>query len=475
MTPPPPHIPTLAPRPSPLALPAMLLIVLLSAADMTALAAAMPLIVSGLKNGIDFYAWPFFLYTGVFTLSMPLWGKLAGLTGRMPVLVLGALIYATGAWTGSLSYQFVMVVGSRIVQGIGMGAMLPMALSVIADSDTPAVRPLSVFGSILGTLIGAPIAWWVVQHGSWQTLFQIEQRLGLGLAAWGLLTVWSRRLPSISLARQLDTQLQAARGPFFALFATPATLASLGLVSLTRQADEADAHTLQLPRSPGFVTAALISTLMGAITVSMLVFLPVHLQGVAGLPLRDTVVALVVIGAALLLAQALAVPLPRWIGYRATLRAGLLLAFAGTLAFTLLLGGMPSPWTGIMALAVFGAGQGIAHVGLETYIREGVPPASHGTAMGLFMFGRVIGGPFGTGLVGSLLGAILGLSLLQFDHINLLMGPLHGSDLRAQEFAGFLPLLTIATAAMHWTLAGLAGLTLLLSLVWRPAEPQAPE
>ncbi len=68
----------------------------LSAMDATIVATAIPSIVRDL-GGFSLFAWVFSIYLLVQAVSIPVYGRLADLYGRKPVLVAGALIFLLGS------------------------------------------------------------------------------------------------------------------------------------------------------------------------------------------------------------------------------------------------------------------------------------------------------------------------------------------------------------------------------------------
>jgi len=87
----------------PLTVVALLLGLFLAAMEMTVVSTAMPTAVGDL-GGIHLYAWVFAAYMLTATVTLPIYGKLADLYGRKPVMLIG-IVRATAAACRTLSSQ----------------------------------------------------------------------------------------------------------------------------------------------------------------------------------------------------------------------------------------------------------------------------------------------------------------------------------------------------------------------------------
>jgi len=106
---------------------------------------------------------------------MLLGGRAADLLGRRRILVAGILVFAASSLTGSLAQDPTMLVGARLVQGLGAAMMVPAALSILTttfmegrDRHTAlgawgGIAGLaSAFGVFLGGLLTEDLNWrWV--------------------------------------------------------------------------------------------------------------------------------------------------------------------------------------------------------------------------------------------------------------------------------------------------------------------------
>src|SRR5260370_24945617 len=111
---------------------ALVLTLSMAAMEITALPPAMPTVVGDL-GGIHFYSWVFTAYLLTSTVTVPLYGKLADLYGRKPVLLAGIAIFLVGSMASGLSHTIGALLAFRALQGLRPGAMQPTPLTLGAD------------------------------------------------------------------------------------------------------------------------------------------------------------------------------------------------------------------------------------------------------------------------------------------------------------------------------------------------------
>src|SRR5207244_5330444 len=65
--------------------------------------------------------------------SGPIYGKLSDLFGRRPILLFAVSVFLIGSLLSGLSQEMWQFVAFRGIQGLGAGALFPVALAVIGD------------------------------------------------------------------------------------------------------------------------------------------------------------------------------------------------------------------------------------------------------------------------------------------------------------------------------------------------------
>ena len=175
---------------------AILLGMFLSALDQTIVGPVLPRIVTEL-HGQDLYTWVVTIFLLTSTVSVPIYGKLSDLYGRKPLLIFGIVLFLLGSALSGLSQEMWQLILFRGIQGIGAGAIFPIALAVIGDLFTPAERGKyqGLFGAVFGIafLVGPFVGGYLTDHLSWNWIFYVN--LPIGLIA---LLVIGRLLPNVS-------------------------------------------------------------------------------------------------------------------------------------------------------------------------------------------------------------------------------------------------------------------------------------
>ena len=427
----------------PLTLTALILSMFMSAMEMTVVSTAMPTIVGDL-GGIHLYSWVFTGYLLSSTVMVPIFGKLADLYGRKPILLLGMAVFLIGSIGCGLSNAMLPLVLFRAVQGIGAGAMQPIVMTVIGDIYTleerakvqGAISGIWGFAGLVGPIVGSVI----VEFLSWHWIFFIN--VPFGLAAIVLLVrylheeVEKREEPldylgAAVLSCAILLLLAATSGVLDAWALLPAAvLVALFLVVEKRAAEPMLPLDLFTDKVIGLASAA--GTLLGAAMLATTTYVPLFVQGVLGGSPADAAGAItpMVLGWPLssLIAGRL---LPRF-GFRPFVVLGMGLNAAAAVALALLLEpGLPVRVVGALTF-LFGLGMGFANPALIIAVQTAVDWKRRGVATASTMFFRTIGGTLAVGALGGILvGAIGDVPGVPPGAADELLGPAHGAQLPA--------------------------------------------
>jgi len=254
----------------------------------------MPTVVGDL-GGIHFYSWVFTAYLLTSTVTVPLYGKLADLYGRKPVLLFGIGVFLVGSMASGLARGIGTLIAFRAVQGLGAGAMQPTTLTIVGDiyNLEERSRMQGVFGAVWGVagLVGPLLGGIIVKYLSWRWVFFINVPAGIAAAAVLMIALHedvAHRQHSLDWAGAglltvgLSALLFGAQGGSASAIGLPVAAVLLALFVIVERRAVEPVLPLGLFRQPVIGVATLAGALVGAGMISMVTYVPLYVQGVLG-------------------------------------------------------------------------------------------------------------------------------------------------------------------------------------------------
>lgn len=280
----------------------LLLTILMSSMDNTIIATAMGTIVADL-GGLDKFVWVTSAYMVAEMAAMPIFGKLSDMYGRKRFFIFGLILFLFGSILCGTAQSIVQLSIYRAIQGIGGGALMPIAFTIMFDVFPPEKRGKmgglfgAVFGlsSIFGPLLGA----YITDSISWHWIFYIN--LPIGIAAL-LFIVFSYRESHVHANQKIDwwgafTLVGAIVCLMFALelggnkYAWDSTVilslfggfAVLFVGFLFAETKAADPIiSFQMFRKRLFAASNMVGLLTGGAFIVAAIYIPIYIQGVMG-------------------------------------------------------------------------------------------------------------------------------------------------------------------------------------------------
>lgn len=449
----------------------MMLATSLVAIDSTILATAIPTIVDDL-GGFTQAPWLFSVYLLAQAATVPVYGKLADILGRKPIMVLGVVLFLIGSVLCALAPSMLVLILARGVQGLGAGAVQPMAQTIVGDVYTLAERAkvqgymasVWAISSVVGPTLGGVFTTYL----DWRWIFWVN--LPLGVIALLLMRRFkeshertSRRIDV--LGSVLLTAGSAALilwllegGVSWGWVSTQSiALAVGGLVVLAVfgivQRYVAD------PVLPGWLftsrllnTTNAVSLLVGALLIGLTAYVPIFAQTVLH---QEPLIAGFALAALTLgwpIAASQSGKLFLRVGFKATGLIGSSIAVLGTIVLNL--AGHADSVIAI-AVACFSIGLGMGLVATPTLIaaQTSASTGTRGVVTGANMFARSLGSAFGVAIYGAVVNAaVAGRGDIEELPAWLLEPPLH------QVFLG----------------VGIAAVLLLVAVMLMPTGPRQP-
>ena len=465
----------------PLTVVALLLGLFLAAMEMTVVSTAMPTAVGDL-GGLHLYAWAFSAYMLTATVTVPIHGKLADLRGRKPVMLAGIALFLLGSMACGRASSMEALVAFRAVQGLGAGAIQPMALTIVGDlfDVRERGRIQGVFGAVwgvaglVGPLLGGAIVHWL----SWRWVFYVNVPMGLGCAVVLQAAYHERperhehRLDlagSLLLAATVVAILAAASSRTAGLWAVPAALAlGLAFVVVERRAPE-PLLPLDLFAHRVIGVASATGALVGAAMIATVTFVPLYVQSVLGGGPTEAGGAIAPMAIGWPIASALGGRVLHRVGYQPLIRGGLTLSLVAALGLALLLAPGVSPWVPRALTALYGLGLGFANTPTVIAVQSSVPWNRRGVATASTMFFRTIGGTVAVGVLGGLLAAALAGGPATPAQVEQLLGP-ERALLDPRLIASVAGALQGGMDRLFWASAAIAAAALAVGLAF-PAVP----
>lgn len=276
----------------------------MTAIEGTIVSTAMPTIIGSL-HGLSIMNWVFSIYLLTNAMMTPIYGKLADKIGRKKIFIIGILIFIIGSSMCGLSQNMLHLIVSRAIQGVGAGAIMPVALTIIADIY-PVNKRAKVLGfnnaawgiaSVFGPLFGG----FIVDTLSWHWIFLINVPIGIIL-------IFLISHYFVEPKREVKTKepvdflgsglLMATLMLLLYGFQTIADSGSMSLASslylflavvlfiwfiLVEKQAKDPVISLQLFQNPTFVVVNIVAALVSGFLIGIEVYMPMWMQGVLGL------------------------------------------------------------------------------------------------------------------------------------------------------------------------------------------------
>lgn len=280
----------------------LLLAILMASMDNTIVSTSMGTIV-GEIGGLDKFVWVTAAYMVAEMACMPIFGKLSDMYGRKRFFVFGIVVFIIGSALCGMADSIVQLSAFRAVQGVGAGAMVSIAFTIMFDIVPPEERGkmTGMFGALFGlsSVAGPLLGGYITDSLHWTWIFYIN--LPLGLLAFLMIIVCYKEsaehskqkidylgavllvgaIVCLMFALELGGKEYAwSSPPILGLFAGFAVLATL-LAFVEKKAAE-PIISFRMFRNRLYTASNLVAMLSGATFMTASMFIPIYIQGVFG-------------------------------------------------------------------------------------------------------------------------------------------------------------------------------------------------
>jgi EmrB/QacA subfamily drug resistance transporter len=464
-----------------------------AALDTTVVGTAMPTII-GQLGGIEQYGWVFAAYLLTATTTVPIFSTLADIYGRKPIFLAGLAMFVGGSALCGLSASMLQLIIFRAIQGLGAGAVQPIAFTIVGDIFEPRqrARMQGLFSSVWGVsaIVGPALGGIITDTVGWRWVFYINVPVGAVAAIliasflhehvvrrehrldWVGMTSLTGGIALLLLFASEGAELGWGSALVIASVIGSVALLAAFVANERRAAEPLISPSLL--RRPIVGAGLAIGTLSGVVMFGLTAYVPPLVQGVmGGSPLE----AGIAVGA-----MSIGWPVGSIIAGRAILRlavrpvvlAGTFLLVVGSLLLTQAGSVLSLPFTAASTV-VTGLGMGLTTTPLLVAIQTAVVWEQRAQATGLVQFSRTIGGAVGTGLLGALLAAAVGPAastiLDPIARLSMPRAEMVAARAGLESGLGWIYLILLVAAAGAWLLA----LRLMPALYIEDRRPEADE
>ena len=389
---------------------------------------ALPHIAGNLSATVDESTWVLTSYLVANAIVLPLSGWFSSLMGRKRFYLLCVTLFTLSSLLCGMAPTLGTLILFRILQGLGGGAMQPLAQAILVESFPRHKQgvAMAAFGMVVvfAPIIGPTLGGWITDNFSWRWIFLINIPIGavalLAASAfvhdppyllrrkWGSMRIDYIGLGLLSLGLAfLEILLdEGQREDWFSspLIVTSAVIAAVALIGVVfwelRQKDPV--VELHLLRDRNFAISTVTMFLLGFVLYGSTMLLPVFLQTLLGYTALRSGMVMSPGGIAVLLLMPLVGVLITRVEARWLVIVGMAVSAAGLFmmsGFNLEVDFRTAMW----ARVVQNAGLAFLFVPINTMAFYYIAREKTGYATGMINLARNIGGSAGIALISTLL------------------------------------------------------------------------
>ncbi|HEV8602298.1 MAG TPA: MFS transporter [Gaiellaceae bacterium] len=366
-------------------------------------------------------------YALTFAVLMLTGGKLADLLGRRRIFIVGLAIFTAASLACGLATSASILIGARVVQGVGSALMNPATLSIITATFPPRQRGTAigiwVGVSAMALAIGPLVGGVITDQISWSWIFFINVPVGIVGMVVARLVINESRDESEEQRLDLPGLLSSGVGLFALTYGLieanshgwtsgrilgSFALAAAGLVLFVvlEHRQRVPMLDLSLFRNPTFAGANTVMLLVALAMFGVFFFNSLYLQRILHYSAIETGATFLPMTVLIVLLAPAAGKFSDRIGSRWLMGAGLVSLSASLMSFSRL-GIGSSFWDILPGLLLGGVGMSLAMTPTTAAAMGSVPVDKAGVGSAVLNSMRQVGGSLGIAAMGAIVAASL--------------------------------------------------------------------
>ncbi|HEU4658572.1 MAG TPA: MFS transporter [Capillimicrobium sp.] len=380
--------------------------------DSTVVTLALPAVRDDLGASASELQWVLNAYLLTLAVLVVTAGRLGDMFGRRRVFLLALGVFAVGLVIAAVAPSIEVLIGARVVQGVGAAGMLTLSLAIVSSdfSDEERPRALGIWAGVsaLALAIGPLVGGVLVEELSWRWVFW----MGVPVLAAGVLITRraARESRDESATHRVDVpgvlSLSIGLGAIVLVLvqgeewgwdsARALVVAAIGVVALVAFV-AVDEHVRQpvvefdLFRNRPYLGATAAAFCLVGAWWPVIFYLPQYLQDVLGHGAIESGLLVLPITAPMIVLSPLCRRLIARVGVRALMTTGMALATAGTLLMSRV-DATSGYGTLLPGFLLFGIALGFVYTPMSTAAMAAMPRAKAGIAAGVLAMNRVLSG-----------------------------------------------------------------------------------
>jgi MFS transporter, DHA2 family, multidrug resistance protein len=383
---------------------------------------SLPHIAGNLSVTTEESTWVLTSYLVSNAIVLPITGWLGIYFGRKRLLVICVIIFTIASILCGMAPNLPFLIVARVLQGIGGGAMQPIAQAVLLESFPPAKRGVAMatygMGVIVAPILGPTLGGWITDNYSWRWIFYINVPVGIfavmmaqafiedppyikhakvesvDIMGFSFLSIWLGTLQVILDKGQQEDWFSST---WIVWFAVVSIVCFFAFIIRELRTDHPIVN-LRVLKNRNFVAGVILITCLGAVLYGTTAALPIFLQTMMGYPALQSGYALSPRGMAALITTFVVGRLIGKVPNRILISIGFVLLalssfWLGQINMQI------SVWSIIWPSVLNGVAISFIFVALTTSAMGHLRQDQMGNATGIYNLMRNLGGSFGIAAV----------------------------------------------------------------------------